>query len=332
MRLARKRAAEYDIARETFEAWVPAEYDGRFPYGLVVFVGAADSGACPPEYAAVLGRRRLIWIGANNGGNKREPPNARLGLALDAAHNMAKRYRLDAERVYASGFDGGGSVAALLCFHFPDVFAGGFPMCAPAPGWASGGEADAFVAPSRPKPEQFRLLAGRSRIALLTGANDANRAASQDAAGALKREKLNATCLESPGAGHLMSPPALVDEAIAFLDRPLRDGAKKDFEKAAAAEKANQPEAALDGYTLAAIHGGDLDFAPAAMAKAAELGGRCDSAVLEIEQALDGGKAEEALRALEELRRLWPRRAAEAAKRLEPRLKAAAPPKPAGAP
>jgi hypothetical protein len=91
--VTRSRCGEYDLSKESFAVFVPDEYDGKKPYGLIVFINAGDSGDCPQSFHPVLSRHGCIWIGANKSGNGRQPPNARLGLALDAVHNMTKTYR-----------------------------------------------------------------------------------------------------------------------------------------------------------------------------------------------------------------------------------------------
>ena len=70
---------------------------------------------------------KLIFISPDkffpNGGGV---PYLRQALALDAVHNMRKRYNVEDDRVFVSGFSGGGLVASQLIHGFPDVFHGGF--------------------------------------------------------------------------------------------------------------------------------------------------------------------------------------------------------------
>src|SRR5439155_17361437 len=47
---------------------------------------------------------------------------------LHAVHNKTKRYNIDPQRIYISGFSGGAMAATVLYRGYPDVFSGAFPM------------------------------------------------------------------------------------------------------------------------------------------------------------------------------------------------------------
>jgi hypothetical protein len=91
----------YDLAQESFEAFIPRGYNPKVPYGLFVFISPGEAHV-PRGWIDALGRHKLIWVSANNTGNSRGIP-IRMGLALDAAHNMVKRYNLDQSRIYIGG-------------------------------------------------------------------------------------------------------------------------------------------------------------------------------------------------------------------------------------
>jgi acetyl esterase/lipase len=107
----------------------------------------------------------------------------RLGLALDAAHNISKQYRVDPRRVFVAGGSGGGRCASMLGVCFPDAFAGGFyligcnfyremgPEGSPGMHWNPGYQ--------KPGKKYFNLATNRSRHVLLTGDNDTNREQTQ---------------------------------------------------------------------------------------------------------------------------------------------------------
>jgi hypothetical protein len=107
-----KERWEYDLAKESFEVVVPRGYNGKTPYGLFVFISPGEAQA-PRAWLEALARHKLIWVSANNAGSGRG--NAiRMGLALDAAHNMKKRYNLDRARIYVGGYSNGGYWASCL--------------------------------------------------------------------------------------------------------------------------------------------------------------------------------------------------------------------------
>lgn len=214
------QAAAYDLTRETFEVVVPelgnppggnaADGDAAgedAAWGLFVWVSPTPAGrTARPENLAVLAEKRLIWVGANNAGNRR-PRWDRIGLALDAAHNLQKLYPIDPRRVYAGGYSGGGRITSALAVLYPEVFRGGFSFfgvdfyrdvpVADKPGavWPA-----AF-----PKPPPLRLepIAETSRLVFLTGERDFNRAQTRIFHRLYQEDGFrHVTYLEIPGADH----------------------------------------------------------------------------------------------------------------------------------
>jgi hypothetical protein len=112
----------YDLAKESFDVFVPPTYRPDAPHGLLVFLGARPE-AFPREWLDALRRNRLILVSPVYRGESGSTP-CRCGLALDAAHNMKKRYAIDDARVYVSGFSAGANIASQLIRGRPDVFRG----------------------------------------------------------------------------------------------------------------------------------------------------------------------------------------------------------------
>jgi predicted esterase len=117
---ADKASLEYDLARESFEAFVPPTYKPDGSYGLFLWTGVAD---IPAAWQGVFTRHKLIWISANNIANRQG--FLRVRLPLDALHNMKKLYRIDENRIYVAGFSAGAGLATHLVCAFPEVFRGG---------------------------------------------------------------------------------------------------------------------------------------------------------------------------------------------------------------
>lgn len=113
-----KKGFEYDLARLSFEVFVPRTYRPDVPHGLFVWMGVTD---VPSAWVNVLARHKLILVVANT----RKGRPALYGPPLDAVHNMKKLYNIDENRVYASGFSAGSCVATMLVRGFPEVFHGG---------------------------------------------------------------------------------------------------------------------------------------------------------------------------------------------------------------
>jgi len=305
-KIIRKHVKPYALSKETFSVFVPDSYDGKKLHGLLVFVNAGKSGRCPKQYHSVLKKHAFIWVGANNSGNDRSPRNARLGMALDAVHNLKKQYQIDPDRVYASGFSGGGTMCSILMYFFPDVFTGGLPMCAPGC-YYDNAMCDKFFMMGKPKPEQYKLIADRSRFAVMSHAKDFNLKSAQSATERLKRDGLPARLFRGPEA-HRIANAQMLDEALTFLDGCAREKAKKVYEKALADQKRRKVDMALNGYEAAARQGGDEPWAKEAAAKAKALRERYASLVQAIEQDFEAKRYGPGSMKIRQLEREWPSR------------------------
>ena len=130
-RWPREKMPDYDLADHTFQLIVPKDYDGSEAYGLLVFIHPNSSVSTNRLYGRaiqeVLAKHKLIWVSYNKAGNE-VMPNIRLGLALDAVHNMTQRYNIDDERVYVSGLSGGGRMTCMAGIYYPQVFKGALPI------------------------------------------------------------------------------------------------------------------------------------------------------------------------------------------------------------
>lgn len=212
---------DYDLAKEKFVGWVPEDYDGVRPFGLLVWVNPVDTPWIDPAWIPVLGKRRLIAVEALGAGNDRFVW-ARIGLALDAVHNLSKRYRIDPSRIFVGGFSGGGRVASTLGLHWPDVFRGAYAMggCNWFERLEGGGGAAWEATIPRPSAERLRLARTRSRIVLMAGAGDFNRDHSRACADHA-RKVLGFTKLlwqEVPDLAHAPTPAEWFEKGLAHLD------------------------------------------------------------------------------------------------------------------
>lgn len=222
-----KAPLSYNIGQETFEAYVPESYTGKEPYGLLVWINPGPNGRVPERYLDVLDEHKLIAVGANNSGNHREVWS-RMGLAIDAAHNMKARYRIDARRVYVGGVSGGGRTSSHLGIGFPDVFRGGYYLIGvnyyrtlPSEKDPTGVWRQRFMKPTK---ELLRLAKERSRHVLLTGDTDGNREQTHVYYGAMTEEKYKyVTYFQVPGMGHSAPDAEWFEKGIVELDKPLAE-------------------------------------------------------------------------------------------------------------
>ncbi|HXU29241.1 MAG TPA: carboxypeptidase regulatory-like domain-containing protein [Thermoanaerobaculia bacterium] len=197
----------YDLAHESFSLVVPETYRPEVPHGLLVWVSPSPiGGASRPDLLRELALRRLIWVGANDAGNER-PRWYRFALALDAAHNLAKLYRIDPERIYIAGYSGGGRVSSVLSVAYPEVFRGGLLMVGcdwfrPLPIPDRPGTSWPALYP-KPAKQDLDLAKSRNRYVFLTAERDFNRIQTREVFHAFEREGFAHTAyIEVPGIGH----------------------------------------------------------------------------------------------------------------------------------
>ena len=107
----------------TWEVYVPENYDTKKPAGVLVYISPSNSGELPKGWKALIDKYNLIWVAANESGNKVDT-HRRLSYAIMALALIDKRYKVDGDRTYLSGFSGGGRVASLLAIQYPTLFNG----------------------------------------------------------------------------------------------------------------------------------------------------------------------------------------------------------------
>ena len=210
-----------------FDVTVPESYAPVKSFGLLVWISPTDSGTAPEEWLEVLAQRNLIIIGAHDSGNGRGVAY-RLGFALDAVHNISKRYTIDKSRIYVTGFSGGGRTASRAGLTFPDVFTGGiyqggmdFYRAVRDPADAKREFPPMFV---KPEGDLFKKVKNESRHVVLVGQKDFNRPSAKAIFDVMvkKEQFTRATYLEMPGKEHEPADAAALGKAIAALDAPLK--------------------------------------------------------------------------------------------------------------
>lgn len=146
--------------RIAWQIYVPGNYDTAVPAGVVVYVSPQSKGGPPRMWNRALHEKNLIWIGANNAGN-RVAVDKRMFLAMLAPRVLARDYVLDAERIYVAGFSGGGKTASRVSSAKPAMFRGGIYI------------AGAEMWDSNSPPPKLNLIK-ENRHVFLTGSNDFN--------------------------------------------------------------------------------------------------------------------------------------------------------------
>ena len=106
-----------------WEVVVPDTYDPNKPPGLLIYISPSDSGRIPRRWSRLTDSRNLIWVGANQSGNRVQVAR-RIMFALLATGLIGDRYELDTDRIYLSGFSGGARVSGLAAATYPGMFSG----------------------------------------------------------------------------------------------------------------------------------------------------------------------------------------------------------------
>ncbi len=210
------------LARESFQLAIPNSYSNDGTWGLIVWISPNESPRVPESWDAVLTQHKLLCIGANNAGNKRDILD-RIALAVVANIEMRSRFNLNPKRMYVSGFSGGGRVASILGVAYADLFTGTVPMMGvnfytdlPSPDGKK-----LFPPQYIPDDEVLGIAKRSSTFVLVTGEKDFNRAETKIVLeqGFRKEGFPRLLYLEAPQVGHVIPEAQWLERALTFLDR-----------------------------------------------------------------------------------------------------------------
>lgn len=205
------REQDIDLSQERFALYVPEQAPPQ-GYALLVFVPPWQEAAVPRKWKAVLDRHGMIFVTAANSGNGTSTIERREPLALLAAWNVMKRYRVDPNRVYVGGFSGGSRVAQRTAVGYPDIFHG---VLMEAGADTLG---DLITLPSA---DLFHRFQEGTRVVFLTGDHDE----SNQLTDISSRKSFTDWCVfdiateRIPGTWHSLADPGSVGEALASLDK-----------------------------------------------------------------------------------------------------------------
>ncbi len=189
----------------TWRMYVPETYDSSEPAGLMVYISPTSSGRIRGDWRPVIDSENLIWISANQSGN-RTRTNKRILLATLAPYLVSESYEIDSNRVYLSGFSGGGKAAGLASVHLAKLFKGAIFICG-AESW------------SDVEPEQL-LTAAPNRYVFVTGSRDFNNTLTRRVHRRFERAGLvNSKLMVISGMEHSTPDAHHFREAIRYLDR-----------------------------------------------------------------------------------------------------------------
>ena len=215
-----------DPKQERFFVYVPESYTGATPFGLVVFTAPSDNvTAVSEEWMSVLEARKLLFVAAENSGNEVQS-SKRMGLAVLGALEMMKHYRIDPNRIYASGFSGGARIAGKLGFFQSDLFRGTIQNSGAdfyktvARAYATStldsfGNTYGVFRATATEVEAAKLV----RFVLITGSNDFRRGNILDIYhGGFAKAGIHSKLLDVPGLGHDLCDGKTFSAALDFIE------------------------------------------------------------------------------------------------------------------
>ena len=188
----------------SWEVVLPRGLEKDEARGIFVYVSPTESGSMPPRYQEIINEEKLIWIGANASGNSHNSAR-RVLLGLLARHIASGYAPIDSSRMYLSGFSGGGRVASMMMWEYPDSFNGAI--------FFSG------VNSWKRKNEDFLPKLQNKRLVFLTGSRDFNEKDTKTAFTKYQRKGIkNSTYLSILGHGHSLPTAKWFARSIQYLD------------------------------------------------------------------------------------------------------------------
>lgn len=186
----------------SWEVYIPDNDSSGTP-GVLVYVSPMNTGRIDSRWREVMDQQNLIYIAANDSGNK-IPTNRRMVLATLAVKALGQRFAFDASRINVSGFSGGGRVASRIATQYPDVFTGALYICG----------VDFWKKDKTPKVD--RLI--QNRFVFLTGSKDFNRRETRQVQKRyIKAGAQHTRLIVVPGMAHSHPDATYLTEALEYL-------------------------------------------------------------------------------------------------------------------
>jgi len=184
--------------------YVPKNYDPNIPAGILVFISANNSGKIPSEWKRLMDMYNLIWIGANKCGNK-IATSLRVTYAILAPTAIGQNYKINVNRIYISGFSGGGRVSSMVAVDYAHLFKGAI-FNSGVNFWG------------KEKPKRYDEIK-KNYYVFITGTKDFNLRDTKKVYNAYKKAGIpNIKLMVIPFMSHEQPRPKKYEEAINFLD------------------------------------------------------------------------------------------------------------------
>ncbi|MBL9209015.1 MAG: prolyl oligopeptidase family serine peptidase, partial [Opitutaceae bacterium] len=130
--------SEIDGTDQPYRLYVPTTYDGSRPFPLVIAMhgtGGNESSLfedkrLPPHELMRVGEKHAVLLATPHGRGTTEYRGIGENDIFCVLADLQRRYRVDPDRIYLTGQSMGGTGAAYLALHHPDLFAASAPLAA----------------------------------------------------------------------------------------------------------------------------------------------------------------------------------------------------------
>jgi predicted esterase len=232
-----KLPGAYESSRQRYQLYIPRGYNPAKSWPLVLFVSPGDDPLGWRCWQKACEDDNLFFCAPYGAGNNC-PLAQRIRIVLDALDDVRRRYHIDPEQTYCSGYADGARIACGLAFSLPEHFAGVVALAGQGP--------LSSLAYLRHRATD------RLSVAIVVGADDPARRDSAEAFGPyLSDLGIRSRSWVVPRLGHALPPSDTVVEAERWLAEDLRRRQDDVRDRPALAAKAR--EMLTDGVRAAKI-------------------------------------------------------------------------------
>ena len=243
-----------DLTNRQYTVRLPAGYDPsntNKKYGLVTFIDANDVSSFRSSWAAGLDSNNVIYLAAQGVGNP-QYTYYRYGRTIMGSFRMCELFNIDRNRIFVSGFSGGGFSSSALAFLRSDWYHGTFPWAGSCISQPIPGVMAVVVATGAKPPVAMPTY---FRTSEMTHYSDFNR---DKATYVYRYARLNyggnAREIMRPG-GHTADDGDGLTDALSFMYHPLVDIIWDRFEGGMLGANVGSPDKVTAGTGWAPISG-----------------------------------------------------------------------------
>ena len=113
--------------KQTYDLYIPDAYDPEGENGLILFVSPTPRAMAVDTWREVCDEMGLILAAPHGAGNQCYLP-VRTKIVMDVLDDVRRKFQINPDRTYISGFSGGGRRACAIAFALPEYFGGVIPI------------------------------------------------------------------------------------------------------------------------------------------------------------------------------------------------------------